>query len=59
MVENLLSTPYTCLWITMLDGIYNILNADYFTFIPGLTRFSQNGKLWSQYEIDKAFSRDL
>ena len=39
----------------MVDGIFSILAADYFTFLPGLPRTSQKGKLWSQYKISVDF----
>ena len=42
--ENLVYEPYTCLWITMVDGIFYILVADSITFIPGLPRPPQKGK---------------
>ena len=42
-----------------MDGIFYILAADSFTFLPGLPRPSQNGKRWSQYEIGVTFSRTL
>ena len=59
MVENLVSAPYICLWSNMLDGIFSILAAGSFTFLPGLPRISQKGKRWSQYELGVSFSRTL
>ena len=43
----------------MVDGIFSIIDADSFTFPMGLPRPSQNGKLWSQYDIGLTFSRNL
>ena len=59
MVENLVPSPYTLLWSTMEDGIFSLLDADHFTFLPGLPRPSQKGKHWSQYELGVVFSRTL
>ena len=42
-----------------MDGIFYILAADSFTFLPGLPRPSQKGKFWSQYELGVAFYRTL
>ena len=44
ILENLLSVPYICLGSTMVDGIFYILVADYFTFLPVLPRTSQKVK---------------
>ena len=59
MVKNLVSAPYTCVWSTMVDVIFSILAADFFTFLLGLTRPSQEGKHWIQYELGVEFSSTL
>ena len=41
MDVNLVSAPYKCLCINMVDGIFFILAADSFTLLPGLPGPSQ------------------
>ena len=43
----------------MMYGIFYILSAGSFTFLPSLPRPSQKVKLWSQYELSVAFYRTL
>ena len=59
MVENMVSEPSTCLWSTMMDGIFSILDADYFNFLPGVPRLSQKGKRWRKYELGVALYRNI
>ena len=53
----MVSTPSTCLWITMVDGIFFILSTYSFTFHPVLTRPSQKFKHCNQYVLGAALFR--
>ena len=59
IVENMVSDPYICLWITTADGIFYILAADSFTFLLSLPIPSQKGKRLRQYEIGVSFYMNL
>ena len=59
MVVNLVSSPSTCFFSCIVDGILYNLSAHSFTFLLGLPWPSQKVKRCNQYEIGVAFSRTM